>query len=353
VKMTRKIGITYNSSIDVFNGINKTAIVLGELFTKLGHELYFIDISSNITWWHDYPLHINIIITSMDKISGLDLLIDIDGLVSPQYRTQIATKSVVFMRSFLQFSEMDNSVYPELPYSSRDYNVCEIWCWDILNPVETLPSIQTLFRCPIKTVPFIWSFNVADNYLNDATNVLTNTFNIYIDEKCTNTSSPIIPLVALRELSIPNARYIFHMNRIKDNKFLKENVLDNIEIEKYSVSFEERQPYHKWKNPILFSHSRFVPIRISLLDAIWLGIPLIHNSPILKSLPVLDKLFYFGNKISEISVAFKNFTENTSLFYDELDEIKNAIRQKWGVDSHLEEWKMVLEALSPLSPLTP
>jgi len=152
-----KIGITYNPSIDLFySGLNQTSLLFTELLAD--HELYLIDISSNDTnWWADYPQNKKILFVQLHQISDLDLLIDMDGLLLPEYRIRIAKRSIVFLRSFLQFSELDNAIYPEKKYTPRDYNgVYEIWCWDILNPIETLDSVQTLFPCPIKTVPFIW-----------------------------------------------------------------------------------------------------------------------------------------------------------------------------------------------------
>ena len=330
---TMRIGITYNPSIDLFmSGFNQTSIVLAELCVKLGFDTYFIDISSNDTNWWDYP-RLDITLTRLHNTTDLDLLIDIDGLVLPEYRERIANKTVVFLRNFVQFAELDNAVYPEIAYVPRNYNVHEIWCWDILNPPETLASVQTLFPCPIKTVPFIWS-PIADHYT-------LNTFHsdevhVHIAEKCTNTSSPILPLVAIREL---NAVCKVHMNRIKDNRFLKENILTNIEIEKYNVEFEENEPYYKWgSNSVLLSHSRFVPIRLGLLNAVWLGIPVVHNSPILKDLhPILEKTFYFGNNIKDMCRALKECNGT------DVEGIRKNIIVRWGIDTHILEWSSIFE----------
>jgi len=174
------IGISYNPSIDLFySGLNQTAHILAELFEKY-FTVYFIDISNDslpniINKQMHKPMH-----KQMHQIENLDLLIDIDGLI-PEYRKRIAKKTIIFLRNFIQFSELDNSVYPELPYSPRDYNVHEIWCWDILNPIETLDSIQTLFPCPIRAVPFIWSPSVADHYAQNVVESNTsNTIDIHV-----------------------------------------------------------------------------------------------------------------------------------------------------------------------------
>ena len=97
-------------------------------------------------------------------------------------------------------------------------------------------------------------------------------------------------------------RWLFHnMEHIKDNRFLKENVLQNIESDRLPITLVPRTSIVDWlqePNSILFSHSRFIPLRIGLLNALWLGLPVIHNSPVLRALhPLLSNVFYTGNSV--------------------------------------------------------
>ena len=254
---------------------------------------------------------------------------------------------------------MDNSVYPDSLYKPRSFDgVSEIWCWDILNPKETLDSIQTLFPCPIRTVPFIWSQTIVSAYMSDTLKYnSTKAWTIHIAEKnINNSSSSIIPLVAVRELYYNNkslnASYECHnMDRIIENKFLKENILNNIEIDKLPVKFVPKDPFYKWlssENIIMLSHSRFTPLRIGLINAIWLGIPVIHNSPILKGLhPELAKMFYFGNSISGISDSFSRFCSNgITDFISSVDSIRSSILERWSIAKNLEGWKQIFSGFS-------
>jgi hypothetical protein len=352
-----KIGITYNPSTNLFYSSScQTSLVLAELFKKFGADVTLVDYkNSDNSWWTDYPSMDGVKLTKLYKTSGLDVLIDVDGLANSVYRNKAAEKIIVFMRGFLQFNEMDNSVYPEKPYMPRSFdNVSEIWCWDIMNPIETIPSIQTLFPCPIKRVPFIWSPAVVNHYMKNMASINEeNGWTVHIAEKNTdNTSSSIIPIVAVRELSqhpdiSKRVEYKVHnMDKLVDNRFLKENVLNNIDAASLKLEFVPKEPYYEWhKNSIILSHSRFVPIRIGLLNAIWLGIPLIHNSPIIRELhPCFDGTFYFGNEITSIVEAFKWFNGNTDKYYGALDSIRAGLVSKWGIDARIEEW---MGALSP------
>jgi hypothetical protein len=197
-----ELGITYNPTNELFtSGYNQTSLVLTELFQELGYNITLINIKdSDKDWWDDFPRPVNIKTSDKFTKNNLDYLIDIDGLLKTSYRKNLSKKSIVFLRNFLQFEEMDNSVYPEKLYTHRYFdNIEEIWCWDILNPPESISAIQTLFQCPIRCVPFIWSKNIVSHYYDkDMKYIPTNNWNVHISEKNTNSSSSIIPLVAIR-----------------------------------------------------------------------------------------------------------------------------------------------------------
>lgn len=351
------IGITYDSSTDLFlSGANQTAITLTELFQQLGYTVILLDRKNNDGKVDKFP-KLDVCFSNIHNATNLDVLIDIDGLVNPSYRKKVATKSIVFLRTFVQFSELDKSVYPEGPYTPRNFEgINEIWCWDILNPPETLDSIQTLFSCPIRTVPFIWSPTPISPYTINADYKINpqSNWTIHIAEKnINNSNSAIFPIVAVRELSTHSERIKYkchNMKKIKENKFCKVNVLENIEFEKLPIEFVEDMPFYKWlntENNILFSHSRFTPLRIALLNSLWLGIPMIHNSPILKELhPVLNKSFYFGNRVNEILTALTYLSSDFCKEYiAATDEIKQNVLEKWSITKNIDAWKVISSTL--------
>jgi GR25 family glycosyltransferase involved in LPS biosynthesis len=135
------------------------------------------------------------------------------------------------------------------------------------------------------------------------------------------------------------------MDHIIEHKFLVQNILDNIKVSTLPVEFVKKQAFHEWlasENCILFSHSRFVPLRLGLINAVWMGLPLIHNSPLLKNIhPQLDKMFYFGNEITSICSVFKEFSTNPDEFYKSLSEIQGAILKNWSISSNLSKWQIV------------
>jgi alpha(1,3/1,4) fucosyltransferase len=346
-----QIGISYASHSVLFDhGANQTACTLAEVFESLGHSVTFL-FSSEETLEYPSNMHTQ----SLYDAKGFDWLFDIDGLLSPEVRATVATQTIVFLRTFLQFAEMDRVIYIESPYVPRSMKgVHEVWCWDLLNPVESLPSIQTLFPCPIRRVPFIWSTALAD-YISQK-KVAAKSSESYIihiaENHVNNTNSCVLPLVAVRELhmnKIISARYQVHgIEEIQENRFFKENVLHNIEIDKLPVEFVKKEPFADWTSSILLSHSRFTPLRVSLLHALWSGVPLIHNSPILRDLhPVLKDLFYVGNSIRGISASITTFLSHSTQWYDAVPEIKAAITDSFGIEARRAEWVALCSSLGP------
>lgn len=321
----RRIGITYRPDDELECGRNRTALTLAELFSSLSYDVVLVT-NQEVGWWDCLEKRFDT--AELHQTTGLDLLIDIDGLLTPAAR-QRASTCVVFLRTFLQFTEMDASVYLETPFVPRSFDgVTEIWCWDILNPAASLASIQTLFPCPLRAVPFVWTPLIANSSVS-ASNA-SKSWSVHISEKNKeNTSSSVLPLVAIRELSkITDAHfYVHNMDVIKDNKFLKENVLDNIEAPSLPLTMAPKEPFKAWGDrSILLSHSRFVPLRLALLDAIWMGIPVIHNSPVLKGLhPSLERMFYRGNEISGICAAFSGFIKDPDAYYSAVPAIREAM----------------------------
>jgi GR25 family glycosyltransferase involved in LPS biosynthesis len=343
-----RIGITYRPKNDIFySGANQTALLLGELCMSFGYEVVQVDpTNSDPSGW---PGAVNLYQTK-----DLDVIIDVDGLIAPEERTRCAKRSIVFLRTFLQFTEMDSIVYIETPYVRRSFaGVQEVWCWDLLNPLKTIASIQTMIPCPIRRVPFIWSPAMAETYLKGRTISFVNghPLSVHVAEKnVENTSSSVIPLVAIKELvqsHVVQATYMVHnMEVIKDNKFLKENVFDNIEIDKLPVTILPKAPFHEWvseENPVLFSHSRFTPLRIGLLNALWMGLPVIHNSPVLRDLhPKLKELYYHGNSLVDMRVAFQQLSLHLDAFAMSIDSIRGAIVSAYGIPIRHSEWATVL-----------
>jgi alpha(1,3/1,4) fucosyltransferase len=346
-----RIGITFYADQPLSYEVNQTAFVLAELFAVLEHDIVLVHQSSTI-------LHNNssYAISEIGSVSMLDWLIDIDGHFLPTIRNQAATRTIVFLRTFLQFEEMNASVYADYPYQPRYVqDAFEIWCWDVLNPEETIPSIQTLFSCPIRRVPFIWApihSSITSTYQKEEP------WTVHVSEEHTNTSSIIIPLCAIRELTttykIPATYQIHGADAVKENRYFKENILHNIEADSLPLVWTNKVEWSGQNpNSMVLSHSRFILLRPCLLPFIWHNVPLIHNSPVIADLhPLLKSLYYTKNSIQELCVAVTRLLEDPEPWYASQQEIRTALMRRFGIEAHQSAWKQIMDSL-PVSSVLP
>lgn len=357
----QSIGITYKSTKPLYSGINATAILLMEIYHGLGCTVFMLDSANEgKPEWKNLSVPESVSWVNAYQARGMDLLIDVDATQSRKDREKIATTSVVFLRTFLQFSELQMSAYMETPYLPRDLDqVREVWCWDIMNPVETMDSIAMLFPCPIRRMPFSWSpsiirslheFNYTSMYMQHIP------WTVHVAEKNKdNQSTSVLPMVAIRELWLKetmDAQYIIHgMEHIKENRFLKENVLVNIQSEKLPLHMVPESSYSSWlemPNQILFSHIRFQPIRFAVLNAMWLGIPVIHNSPVLRNAhPLLEQLYYTGNNVHEIISVIQRLTSHPKMWYDSIPRLRSWMEANyaWNRIDAIDVWKQTLNSV--------
>ena len=80
---------------------------------------------------------------------------------------------------------------------------------------------------------------------------------------------------------------------------------------------------------IIVAHSRFTKIRPYLLDLIWVGVPVVHNSPIIRELGGIAEVGYYeGNELKEGRMAFERVVQNT-LGLEGLIELRKKIIQTY------------------------
>ena len=346
-----RIGITFYANKPRWEcEVNQTAYMLAELFAALQHDVVLVHQSPTIA-----PYESAYTISELSSVLTLDWLIDIDGHLSPTMRNRAAARTIVFLRTFLQFEEMNASVYADYPYQPRYLeDVFEIWCWDVLNPEETIPSIQTLFSCSIRRVPLIWTpihSTIISTYHKEEP------WTIHVSEEHTNTSSIIIPLCAVKELvttyHIPASYHIHHAGTVNENRFFKENIFNNLEADSLPLVWNNEvneineAEWSTWNhNSMVLSHLRFISLRPSLLQFIWLGIPLIHNSPVIADLhPLLKSLYYTENRIQELCTAVTTFIKNAEPWYASQKEIRVGLMERFGIQANRSAWKTIIDSL--------
>lgn len=123
-------------------------------------------------------------------------------------------------------------------------------------------------------------------------------------------------------------------------KFFVENIKNHCTDAKgISGEFVGRQRCVEWVlEPMSFvlSHLRFCVLRPVLLDVAWAGIPLVHNSPVLRELGFgLQNTFYSGNHVDDACNCFQRMEQDMvtmkGIFApDALEGIRAALTERFS-----------------------
>ena len=358
-----KIAVSYFAQSSIFGSSRgQTSVNLADVFIHLGHDVTLV-CGSNNEWWEDcMQLKNNYCIVPLGKCRDMDLLIDVGGCISPEIRKLIAPKTVLFLHGRVFFNELQHANYIQtnlLHHNIDDY-ITEIWAWDVFNDETEYECMRSLFPCPIYSVPYVWSPKFIKAYmeLTGCTQEFPTIdiskhpceIKIHICEKTTeNTCSPIFPIVALSHIKSNSNKGIIgdcvvHIPKaMRENKFLVENIINNVKTSGMDMVFEERERYCDWiteNNPFVISHVRFIPFRSGLIDLAWLGIPFVHNSTLLRDMGAgLRHLYYSESSITEMNRAFYKYISEPTLWTDFNNMRRELMEKTWSVDRHTEVWQ--------------
>ena len=336
------------------NGSGQTVLALADALRLHGNDVALVSTTSS-EWWDDIKaLKEKYTVVLMDKMTEpqFDLFVDLDGYTSPEKRAKVAPKSVILCRKPTILFDIEPTIYP-LNIGKRDFQgVSAIWMWDHFEESDA-DYMHLLSGLPVCRVPFIWSPTALDVHKQDTkfpdwsqtVDMIkdVNTWDCHVCE--TNfscSSSSTIPMVMISHakkhtdfpISVCNVHSADH---IKANEFFAKNILEHCQVEGLNYNFVGRQRCADWtvhaKGWVL-SHLRFLPIRSYLLDVVWSGIPIVHNSIWLRDMhPWLAELYYPDNSLTEGVAAMKkmvaNFETKTGYFSSGAQEVLRKAIIEW------------------------
>ena len=103
--------------------------------------------------------------------------------------------------------------------------------------------------------------------------------------------------------------YIHNSDTIEKQQFFKDNVLVHSKRDDLTVNLMGRQRCSDMRtqpNLFVLSHLRFVDRKAYLLDCVWNGIPVVHNSKFLYNIGLgLERLWYNDNSIINATKAME------------------------------------------------
>ena len=354
-----RVGITTDLRHSMFSaGHANTTLSLALMLQTLGHEVIFLHKQEDQDWWDDckelasaapkrYFLE-----TFLQTEQPLDLVIESSFFLSPLQRPKVAKRSIWYNRKPSLFTDIESTVYGCRPDGRNLEGLSAVLVADVFTCRDDIIYFQTLYpTIPIYTVPWIWTPEIVESHRKTTQSpVWLQVFkavesdvkwSFHIAEtNMSSTSSCTLPLVIMRNLSVnsvkkvPISRITVHNTELlRDNKFFKENILSHCSVPDLSYNLFGRQRIIDWVHDpksIILSHNRFVSLKMANIEAAWVGIPIIHNSEILKSFGSgLEKLYYEGNSVTGACAAIDIAVFNTSdiPYLQSLDGLSDVRKQ--------------------------
>ena len=374
-----KVGIVCPVRFSVFSsGITGIALNLYDYLKEFGFEPVLLNTFSNgSSGWYDdcSSLRGKYTVTPFENVAAttevFDLLIDIDGSVPGEKRCPIAKKVVVLLRKPAVLVDTESIVYPanKLPRFIEDID--GIWVYDHFSDYDIQYLRLLAPDVPIERLPFIWRPTIINAHYSETHfqnwGVVSSTPNAkniqwhphVMETNMSNTSSCILPIVIFRQLALKKAlnfsEYTIHnMEQLNNSDYFRDNIKNNTECESLRPHFIGRQrviDLTSQPKTVLVSHLRFLTYRPILIDAIWVGLPTIHNSLLLREFGCgLERLFYRDNEILDAIAAFKcledDYKAGQGFFNSENQQkIRNKILEKFGgiTEAHRSAWKSAIE----------
>jgi GR25 family glycosyltransferase involved in LPS biosynthesis len=372
-----KVGVTTHVQYSFFSGgAGGTSLAIAEVFRNLGYEVWLINTNGDAEWWDDCKSMreawknsmVNGVGVREGKLPGdgkpFDLIIEVERtfFMSTEERRKATGPSghcVWLHRKSAVFHDIEASLYPFDMAKRCVDGLSAVWMFDATTTEDDKNYLETVARCPVYRVPFTWTPSYVEVHRGETkapewlqvTEALgaDKPWSVHICETNNSASSSLtLPLVILHhtkeKTSFPFVKWTAHnADAVLRSTFFKNNVKAHCEIQGLSGEFIGRQRLIDWiydPKSCVLTHMRFNTVRPFLLDAVWTGVPMIHNSPWVRDLvgTGYERLYYSDNEIIAASACFET-----------LEADFKARKGIFSPDVRASTKQMLLEKVSPYS----
>lgn len=289
--------------------------ILADVLKRLGHSVTLRPIGE-VGWW---PVGaagaVRRLIAAIGgdekRESGFDVVLDIGGSVPASLRRQMSKTVVVFLYNNVLFDELQDVPYltKTVKKHTQRGSVDYVWIWE--GQEEHCPLLSALYHCPVHCVPFVWSPLVIEELCSaivfDRGGAIEEGSYSVFQTNQDNTMCAVWPLSFLNERRVRDGSadscVVFDLDGVlQKSKFYKENIESNLAY-KNDMTYVDfttvEELYKTCSKRVTIFHTRYKPYQIHILNFLWMGLPLIHNSP------VVDLNYFRDNSFAEAEKALE------------------------------------------------
>lgn len=331
---TMRIGVTVRFQNSYFSGsVPQVACALSRALADAGHEVRLLYPKGDSPWFIDVDEYKEDLPPRIEFVDTLqfDAVIEVVWQLSASQRKTVAPRVIGFIHYPPLFYDMESCVYM-WNGSQRDFtNLTELWTYDFYEKTD-VRYLEFLSGLTVKTVPYVWDPDALDKFVakecipswdegakNMEHNIPKNVPSSLswcarvMESNFSNTSHAIIPLNIISEVRkrVAPIRFSVHNGEaLGKHPFFLSNIAKNLVLPDLSGNMvpRVRLPELRKEKTVLIAHSRFRPMKSYLLDALYLGIPVIHNNQIIKNLG--GTYYYELNQIVQATDVFKNMMDD-------------------------------------------
>jgi alpha(1,3/1,4) fucosyltransferase len=311
------------------SGVPQATYALAAGFKGIGHHVDLIQITE-AAWYDDcaglrgeFPIVPYTEFAIAAVANPYDVFIDVEGGIFPERKRPYARHVATFFHRIPFVAEMEQILFASKTTLRSMDGVDSILTWSIYNSQDA-QLYEAMYKKPVIFVPYNWFHKPVSTYIAESrippwSKGSGEHWTCHVVEtNQTMSSSAVLPMVITAQLSekkiLPMKECIIHNSQtIKDNEFFKKNVHDHCTVEGLTYQYVGRQRVADWRmgeRNFVLAHNRFTIIKAVLLDLVWAGIPVIHNSPWLRDLGCgLEEFYYADNDIDGACAAARRMAE--------------------------------------------
>jgi GR25 family glycosyltransferase involved in LPS biosynthesis len=367
-----RVAVTIRFQNSYFSGsVPQIACALSRVLREAGHDVSLLYPRGEASWFIDLHDYADLVAPRVCWTGNetFDTVIEVAWTFRAEERLKVAPRRIGFSHYSPIFYDMESCVYQWNP-TVRDFtNLTEMWTYDMYSKTD-IKYLEFLSGVPVQTIPYIWDPDALDLFVKkenipewndsaksvermlpkDAPESLSWCARI-IESNFSNTSHSILPLNIVSEIRkrVTPIRFTVHNgDAVGKHPFFLTNVAKNLLLPDLSGNFvgRVRLPELRKEKTLFVAHSRFRPIKSYYLDALYLGIPMIHNNELVRNLGC--PYYYELNQIIQATEAFKTLDADYKAGKNYFSPQNGAIRQKilrarFSPGANVATFKKVLE----------